>query len=303
MIKYLAHKDIDFEKWDDCIAASKNGLIYNQSIYLNTMCDNKWDAIVWNDYEAVLAIPWRRKYGIKYVYQPAFIQQLGIISPLVINENLTSKFIASFTTEIKFLEYPFNHLNQIIGESFAIQKRKNYIKDLSSIAEPLVNFSNSFRKNIKQLQKWNLTYHKETNPSICIELYQDLYLDRISALTKKDIEKFKILSDYYNQRENVIMRHVMLKDEVVASILLLIDDKRVYNIISCITPIGKTLRANYFLYLNLFEEIKGRKLVFDFEGSEIKGVADFYETMHPTVEYYQRLKFNNLPKIVKLFKK
>ncbi len=303
MISYLAHSDIDFQKWDSCVVASKNGLIYNQSIYLNTMADNKWDAIIWKDYEAALAIPWRRKYGIKYAYQPAFIQQLGIMSAIEIDETLTNEFLSCLTKEIKFLEYPFNHLNQIAGHSLDIQNRKNYILELKNITEPLADFSNSFRKNIKQLQRWNLTYHTETDPSFCIELYADLYLDRITALTKKDIAQFKILCNSYYKNGNLIMRKVMLKNEAVAVVLLLIDDKRIYNILSCITAIGKTLRANYFLYLNLFEEIKGRNLVFDFEGSEIQGVADFYETMHPSLEYYQRVKFNNLPKLIKLLKK
>lgn len=303
MIRYLAHSDIDFKKWDSCVVASKDGLIYNQSIYLNTMSENKWDAIIWKDYEAVLAIPWRRKYGIKYAYQPAFIQQLGILSALEIDEDLTNKFLVSLTKEIKFIEYPFNHLNEISGHSLEIQKRKNYILELKNITEPLADFSNSFRKNIKQLQRWNLTYHTETDPSFCIELYADLYLDRITALTKKDIAHFKTLCNSYYKNGNLIMRKVMLKNEVVAVVLLLIDYKRIYNILSCITAIGKTLRANYFLYLNVFEEIKGRDLVFDFEGSEIKGVADFYETMHPSLEYYQRVKFNNLPKLIKLLKK
>jgi hypothetical protein len=37
-----------------------------------------WDALVWGDYEFVMPLPVRKKWGIQYVYQPLFCQQLGI---------------------------------------------------------------------------------------------------------------------------------------------------------------------------------------------------------------------------------
>ena len=55
MIHYIQHKDIDFEKWDACVANSFNRLIYGFSWYLDVVCDD-WDALVLNDYEAVFPL-------------------------------------------------------------------------------------------------------------------------------------------------------------------------------------------------------------------------------------------------------
>jgi len=70
-LSYLPYKQIDKVKWDACIRHSMNRLIYAESVYLDHMAVN-WDAIVLNDYEAVMPLPWKKKLGIRYLYQPSF---------------------------------------------------------------------------------------------------------------------------------------------------------------------------------------------------------------------------------------
>ena len=52
MIKFVLHKDVDTDKWDECIKKSVNALPYAFSWYLDIVAEY-WDALVLNDYEAV----------------------------------------------------------------------------------------------------------------------------------------------------------------------------------------------------------------------------------------------------------
>ena len=79
MIYCIKRKDLDVEKYDACIAASVQFRIYAFSWYLDICCTN-WMVLVLNDYEAVMPIPYRKKYGIKYVYPPLWILELGLYS-------------------------------------------------------------------------------------------------------------------------------------------------------------------------------------------------------------------------------
>src|SRR5258705_11018399 len=90
-IQYLAHKDIDKNKWDRCIDSAGNGLIYAYSFYLDCMAMN-WDALVLNDYEAVMPLTWKKKYGIHYLYQPFLTAQLGLFGNQI-NPNLFEIFL------------------------------------------------------------------------------------------------------------------------------------------------------------------------------------------------------------------
>jgi hypothetical protein len=63
----------------NAIARSFNGIVYAYSWYLDIVSPG-WDALVKDDYKSVMPLTWRKKYGIKYLYQPFFTQQLGVFS-------------------------------------------------------------------------------------------------------------------------------------------------------------------------------------------------------------------------------
>src|SRR5207249_10207965 len=76
-IKYLLHNEIDKTKWDKCIDEAGNGLSYGYSFYLDHLAKH-WDGLVLNNYEAIMPLTWNKKFGIHYLYQPRFTENLGI---------------------------------------------------------------------------------------------------------------------------------------------------------------------------------------------------------------------------------
>ena len=78
MISFCKHNNIDFKKWDDCISNSINRKIYSFSWYLDIVANKSWDALILDDYKAVMPLPYRRKLGKEYIYMPYFTQSLGV---------------------------------------------------------------------------------------------------------------------------------------------------------------------------------------------------------------------------------
>ena len=77
MIRYIKRKAINISKYNHCISTASNSKIYARSEYLDTVAEN-WDALVFDDYKAVMPLVWKSKFGLKYVYPPCWTQQLGI---------------------------------------------------------------------------------------------------------------------------------------------------------------------------------------------------------------------------------
>src|SRR5690348_11039510 len=97
---------IDKIKWDECIEQSECSLIYATYDYLNCICDH-WHGVVAGDYEAVMPLPWRKKFGIRYSYDVPFIQQSGcFIKSDKINEDW---FINVISTFYKYGDYSFHY--------------------------------------------------------------------------------------------------------------------------------------------------------------------------------------------------
>ena len=102
-IRYLAHDEIDTTKWDQCIGHAPNGLIYGYSYYLNQM-SKQWDALVLNDYEAVMPLTWNRKYRISYLYQPFLTAQLGVFGQ-GISSDLLEAFLLAIPAKFSYWDF------------------------------------------------------------------------------------------------------------------------------------------------------------------------------------------------------
>ena len=76
MIRYLTHNQIDKQRWDDCIEKSPDGIVYAWSWYLDVVHPS-WEALVEDDYEAVMPLTGNKKFGVNYLFQPFFTQKFG----------------------------------------------------------------------------------------------------------------------------------------------------------------------------------------------------------------------------------
>ncbi len=305
-ITHLTYDEINRKKWDACIRNSLNGLIYAETVYLDHMAAN-WDGLVLGDYEAVMPLTWKKKWGITYLYQPAFFQQGGIFSAKKLNKSTITGFIRKASTSFRFAEITMNYMNEPVQEKgLQIKQRNNFILQLGKGYEHLYSrYDDYIKQRLKRLSKFSLQYKKDDDITGAIKLYRKLYAERMQTATISDFSHFEKLCKHLHANKRVVVRHAYHNDgeELLATILLLKDDKRLYNIISCILPKGKKLLANYFLYDAVFKEFATEDLLFDFEGSDIPGVAYFYHKFADKNQPYSFIKFNNLPLPVRLLKK
>lgn len=305
-ITYLPYKEIDKKKWDNCIEQAVNGLIYGKSFYLDTMSDN-WHALVLNDYEAVMPLTWKNKWGVRYLYQPAFIQQSGIFYTTKLTDVEVRSFIALALQKFNFAEITLNFSNniQLPDDALQIQQRSNFILDLNRPYEALYeNYDPSFTKSLRRIKKFEMDYFESVNYERIIELYKNLYSKRLPYIPEKSYTLLTAACKKLSSENKVIVRHVRNASSLLlASVVLLKDNNRLYNIISCITNEGKKVEANYFLYDRIIHEFANTAMLLDFEGSDVAGIAAFYEKFNPVNQSYPFVKWNNLPPFVKLFKR
>lgn len=305
-LKYIPYKNIDKLKWDNCINTACNKLIYAESVYLDHLSAN-WDAIVLNDYEAVLPLTWKKKLGIRYLYQPAFFQQGGIFSKKKLSPEIITDFIELAASKFKFAEITFNYLHNPPHKISFYQSKQcnNYFFQLGkSYSTIFKQFSPYIKKRLKRLEKFKLIYRKSDNYKEAIKIYKELYNDKLPDFKKSDYDHFGLLCDYYSKNSRIIVRKVYDQDEntLLACVLLLKDENRIYNIASSVFPEGKRKLANYFLYNAVINEFSNEKLILDFEGSDIPGIAYFYKKWASENQQYTFIKWNLLPGPIKLFK-
>ncbi len=293
----LPSYNIDRLKWDECLYSSALPFMYASSSYLDNMADN-WSGIIGNDYELIMPIPWRKKYGIKYTYSIPFVQQLGLFGKQAVNDNIEA-CIKMLQNNFKYGDYAFNHLNKLNNA----KKSNNYVLSLASDYKTISLFySNKLKSRLKKASQ-NVFAYSNATAEDAIKYYNELYGTRMPNITPEDYNSFYAFCMLKLKEDNLVLRKISLAKDLLAINLLVKDQHRLYNLLSCTFREGRNVFAGHFLYDSLIKEFSRTGLVFDFEGSDIPGVEQFYKSFGAINQPYSKMHFNKLPYFLRLFKR
>ena len=301
-IQYVTYNQLDKTKWDNCIATADNSLLYARSFYLDAMAIN-WDALVMNDYEMVMPLTWKKKYGIHYLYQPAFTAHLGVFGRNI-TADIVNDFLNSIPEKFKYWDIYFNHANHFQLKDFELYERMNYVLPLNGPYETIYkNYRDNIKRNIKKAFLLNCVVKKNFAVDDVISIAKE-QLKNIAAVSDENFNRFKKLYTLLNKQGKAITYGVYASsNELVASGVFFMDDKRAYYILVGNHPNGKTIGASHALIDAFIKDCAGQHLLLDFEGSDIRNLAFFYSSFGAREEKYVGIKMNRLPKLLQLFKK
>lgn len=298
-IRYLKREQIDVEKWDHCIKNASNGLIYGYAACLDHM-SRQWDALIYGDYDAVMPLTWKRKFGIYYLYQPAFTASLGIFGHNV-SENVTNAFIASIPSKFRLIEISLNHQNitKELPPSSII--RSNFVLDLNREYSFLYsNYRDNIKRNIKKAIQFECYLKKDIEVDEILRLSK-LQMSAVSNIKILDYTNLRKLYQFLKDKGQAISYGVYTpKNELLASCIFFFSHNRAYYILVGNHPNGKVYGASHFLIDGFIKEHAGKNMLLDFEGSDISNLAFFYSSFGAVEETYPALRINKLPGIVRV---
>jgi hypothetical protein len=300
---YLQHKEINKTKWDDCIQHAENSLIYARSFYLDAMSPG-WDALIDENYNWVLPITKGRKFGINYLFQPHFTQQLGVFFK---KETIIPwhEIIVLLQKKFRFWEVNWNYSTppNLLPSSLKKNAATNFIIDLSRAYNDIYgNYQNVLKKNLKRANNVGLTYNMHEDYSKAIGFYKKYYSHRLPHLKDEHFTAFSKICERAGNTSVVCREAVDVNNKTMSIALLLCDGRRLYNIIDTTTTEGRKAQANHFLIDSIIKEYCGKELIFDFEGSDVPGIKSFYKSFGAENQPYYSIKYNNLPWPLKRFK-
>ncbi|MFM7710488.1 MAG: hypothetical protein ACKO5C_06195 [Ferruginibacter sp.] len=306
IITHVTQDQIDRTRWDRCVQQASNARIYGETSFLDHLCDH-WDGLIINDYESVMPVPWKQKWGIPYVIQPAFYQQGGLFGKHATDYVVLEHCIQHMRSRFRFAETTLNSQNLANSDNrlYSLAYRQNFVLDIRNTFEQIeLRYSSYLAHRIRRSQKNELTIRFDLPANTIIQEYQQRYARKIKDFTPTDFARF---TRYCNYLKSINRLHVLsvhtTEGEWIAGAILLCDQHRLYNAVSCLKPDGKKQGANYFLYDQVIRTFSGKNLLLDFEGSDIPGIAYFYEKFGGEKEWYPFIRYNQLPRIIRYLKK
>lgn len=301
-ITLLHREQIDRVKWDARVTVSGNGLPYALSKYLDLVTDGSWSALVQGDYESIFPIPFEIKMGLKMYLQPPFTQQLGLISDDK-SVKLLSAFLNAIPRNFVTLLLKGNECNEISNHAaVTVKERSNYLLDLNADYDLLFsNFSKSLRKRIRK-GKAHYEIIESTDVNKLVDFYQEEMQLRVGLnighyATAKKLFKYLI--------ETGIGKIYIAKNEgeFDGALLIMKYQNRVINLFGTSNSVGKKNFAMHLILDHIIEQNASTNTVFDFEGSDLKGVKEFYQSFGSERVIYPEYFSERLPLWYKILRK
>ena len=305
-IHYLRRQDIDDAKWDARIQSSPNGLIYGRTFFLDNITGGQWDALIWEDYQAVMPLTWRKKLGFFYLYQPFFTASLGVMGHDP-NQPSADGWLKAIPSKFRLWDFHLNETNLIspgaAGLPLKIITRVNYLLPLH---QPYAIIREGFSRLAGRMLKKaaGLSVTRVDQPSQVISLYRDTYRTAHPELSDEDYGRLNscaALACRNGQASAWLARY--LDGKTAAFYLAFTDRHFVYSILGGSTPEGREEGAFYLLTDALIREYAGQEKTFRFEGSDIPGIAFFNSQFGPQQIHYPHIMMNRLPFPINLFKR
>jgi hypothetical protein len=303
-IKYLQQHEIDKTRWDQCVSASPNGFLYSRSFFLDALCE--WDALIAGDYDFLMPLPFKRKWGIQYIYTPFFTGQLGIISPNEVSSLLVREFLQAIPSSFQYIDLQLNEQNDAGNIPDAIvTKRNNYVLPLSLPYHSIEkDFSRDGKKNLRQSRQYGLIAEEQIEIDTVVQYFREAY-GKLNPQIKEEVyTKFaKACRQSISEGLGFTIGVKNQGNELVATAFIGKDDKRLYYIMGAPSVAGRKINAQHFLIDEIIKKYAGSALSLDFEGSDIPAVASFYKKFSPQLNIYQQVKINRLPMPLRWLKK
>lgn len=306
MFRYLAPGEIDRPQWDALVRAAPNGLLYALSWYLDIVSPG-WAALVKEDagrYVAVLPLPVRRKFGMAYLQQPLFAQQLGVFYL----EKLTPTDWAEISRLLRqrfrlISRYSFNAENaELLGAGNPGLPGTAYTTYYLSLKPPYAQL----RSGYKPIRRWRLNQARRAGlhvePSTDIDLLLRLFADntagKIYGIVGEAYE-YRLLRELYAATTRAGLAELWqartAAGEVVAMILLFRFKNQFTYIFNASSAAGKQASAITLLLDEVFQRHAGQDVWFDFEAPEVPGVAHFYRSFGSRATPFWSVSLNRIP--------
>jgi hypothetical protein len=279
MIRRLKYHEIDFVKYSHCLENSEQRKYTAAQVFLDITSKKQWEVLVYKDYEAVMPVPFIRKYGLKIVHHPKLCQQLGVYS-VKDNAALNEEFLNYLTKNYLVSLYQFNDTNHFHTpmkkkKNFLLYpdayekvyaayspKRKRKLRLDGDVLQRVVIKSVTYQEVADFIQMHAIGANKEEDLVEFIGIFKDLY----------DSDRLTFSAFYYkNKITNVIATYA---DSHMVALLGTFNDKNYVKLSGASVLIDTVIKETIATH------------IFDFEGGELPNIEEFFRGFRPELKPY-----------------
>jgi hypothetical protein len=301
LIYFLKRHQIADLQWNQFIEASPQAILYAYSWYLDAVSP-QWGALVVierNEWQAVLPLPLRKKWGMQVIQQPFFCQFLGVFSNNKTDfQDFTPLLLQSLPTYFRYVSvYSGRFFGGDFPDAYEVQQCKTHLLPLNfPYATLQKNYTADRRMNLRRAQKfqWQLQESNDLGP--LIDLFRQNHAAQIEGgVSENAYDLLRKVHEVLQEKQAVRLRYAIYNGQIEAGAMFVVYQKRIIYLFNAASATGRQGNARTWLIDQIIQEYAETDFVFDFESPEVASIAGFYQSFGAKKEIYSTLHYNGLP--------
>lgn len=293
MIKKLKYEEVDWEKYQKCLENSEQYHFFAEKKYLDILLKKNWEVIVYDDYQAIMPVPLVAKMRLNFVLMPLQTQQLGIFSEKD-NVGVNQLFLNFLNKNYNVFFYSFNSKNKF---KTSLNSKVNYRLETDSYENVKAKYSIHRRRNTRITNEIKNVISFSENQNLFNS--ENFFLKNILGVSPR-IAKRMFQNMLKLENGNLLKVFDLYFKDTLVSQAYLVNAKNQYVLVNFIND-KKYLKYNTSsIILDQILQMYIAKKGFDFHGSNIPSIAQFYKRFGAIEEKYdiiQNSKFELLKNI------
>jgi hypothetical protein len=295
-IHIIRHSSIDQKKWDKAIENSPFPLVFAQSFYLNATAPH-WNALVLDNYKAVMPLTISKKLNIAYLHQPPFTSQLGVYGD--VGKKELEEINAVLQRDYKFIEIELNASNKFKDH---VKEKLTYVIDLKKEFK----YNENTKRNIARSRKTGQVVREVKTPDQILKLASTKLAPWLKKDHKTPQKQVKLLLKLIENAHRANSLKVFVTEDQNGKQLA--TGYFIFNRFHCVFLKGFSFNKKdntgsmHALLDHAIAYFKDKVELFDFGGGASSGLSTFYKGLGGKELKYQVLRINNLPWPLKLIK-
>ncbi len=287
-IKYLKHDEISKLKWDRCISQSFNGIVYAYSWYLDIV-SYQWDALVYDDYKAVMPITAKSSYAMSKINQPEYAPQLGVFTSELLDVDMVSAFLNAIPDRFKSVYLHMNAYNKVSHQKFHIKQAETYELDLIAPYKVLQSGFDKFTKlALKNAEKEKVNVVKQLNLKDFLQLKKN---SKGILLSFEDLNILRrIIPFCINHNIGETYAAYNDKHELVAGAFFMKSHQKTICLVAACSTEGRRVDADYALFSTYIKENAEKNITLDFGNYQLDEIGNIGRAFNATTVNYSKIK-------------
>ncbi|MBP5206094.1 MAG: GNAT family N-acetyltransferase [Bacteroidales bacterium] len=310
----MKHGDIDATRWNETVGASGFPTVFCTYEMLDALVGGAtWNALVMDDYDYVMPLPERSKFGVHYVYSPFFVSQMGIFSAKPVTAQITSDFFNALPSADKHVDLLLNQSNATdFIDSYTISLVTHTLALYKDYQELSSAYSQNTRRNVKAARKSDLVMKSdEVGVEQVVRLFQENRGQRKEVRFKpKDYEILTQAASVLKSQGLLEVLSVHTREgQLIAGALMVRDFQRYRFWFSGRDAQFADQKAMFFLLDEFIARHAGTPFLLDFNGSMNENVARLYKGFGgqplpiKMISYSRQMYWNLLLKLYRMIRK